>query len=289
MPLRPHPQPLKAPDFPPEKTHSALKKQLTALDGLRGRNHRDAENDETEWKNLTLNILTRGFGEVSNNVSQFHAAKWAGRHHMGGMSEGLIQRNFERRIEAFTAMLKSSLAELEILLPEPETVRAYDRQQKPPPQDVAQVCRNGHLVLGSVNRFPQFRQSFCTDCGAATIEECQTCHWQIAGVSSDGWMGGGSPYVPPKYCGECGRPFPWTERALSAAKEYTDEIDGLRPEEKTELKETFDDLAADTPRTPLAASRFKKFMSKIGPGAATVLQKVIESVATEAAKKMMGL
>jgi hypothetical protein len=57
-------RPPKEPDLPPEKTQAALKKQLSTLDSLRGRNYRDAEHEETEWVNLTLNILTRGFGEA---------------------------------------------------------------------------------------------------------------------------------------------------------------------------------------------------------------------------------
>jgi hypothetical protein len=118
--------PPKSPDFPPEKTHTALRKQLGALDRLRGRNHREAENDEREWKNLTLNILIHGFGEGSENVSQFHSAKWAGQHRIGGMSEGWLQQNFQKRIDAFTALLKSSLAELELMLPESEIAGAYE-------------------------------------------------------------------------------------------------------------------------------------------------------------------
>jgi len=159
---------------------------------------------------------------------------------------------------------------------------------KPHPEHVAQICRNGHLVLGSLKDSPQFRKPFCEDCGAATIEECQTCGWPIAGIGPTAWMGGGGPYRPPRYCGECGKPFPWTETALLAAKEYTDDLDQLSPEEKTVLKGTLDDLTSDTDRTPLAASRFKKFMSKIGPAAGGVLQKIVENVITEAAKKMMG-
>jgi hypothetical protein len=54
-------------------------------------------------------------------------------------------------------------------------------------------------------------------------------------------------------------------------------------------KGTLDDLTSDTPKTPVAASRFKKFMSKVGPGAETAFKKFVETVATEAAKKMMGL
>jgi hypothetical protein len=120
------PQPPKAPDFPPEKTHRALKKQLADLDGLCRRNYRDAENDETEWGNLTLNILTSGFGESSNNVSQYYSARSADEYYMGGMSEGLGQQNFQKRIEAYGGVVKSSLAELELLLPEPEIVGAYE-------------------------------------------------------------------------------------------------------------------------------------------------------------------
>jgi hypothetical protein len=126
MPRRPAPPPPKPPDFPPEKTYAALKKQLAALDGFRGRSHREANSDETEWRNLTLNILIHGFGDDSQNVSQFHSAKWAGEHYMGGMSEGLLQQNFEKRITAFTAMLKSTLAELELMMPAPEIAGAYE-------------------------------------------------------------------------------------------------------------------------------------------------------------------
>jgi hypothetical protein len=161
--------------------------------------------------------------------------------------------------------------------------------KKPLPEHVAQVCRNGHLVLGSLKSFPQFRQSFCEDCGAATIDQCQTCGWPIAGIGPNSWMAGTGPFKPPRYCGECGSPFPWTETALAAAKEYTDDLDQLSAEEKNALKDTFIDLTNDTARTPLAASRFKKLVSKIGPVAGGILQKIIETVATEAAKKSIGL
>ena len=126
MPRRVATPPPKEPDWPPEKTLAALKKQLSALETFRGRRYRELEHEETSWKNLTLNILTHGFGEGSNNVSQFHSAKWAGEHYMGGMSEGLIQHNFEQRIEKFTALLNSSLAELELMLPEAEITGAYE-------------------------------------------------------------------------------------------------------------------------------------------------------------------
>src|ERR1700723_3240956 len=103
-PRRPTPPPPKSPDFPPDKTYRALHKQLTALDKFRGKKYFEVEHEEQEWANLTLNILNHGFGEDSENVSQFHHAKWAGEHYMGGMNPGLIQQNFEKRIAALAAM-----------------------------------------------------------------------------------------------------------------------------------------------------------------------------------------
>ena len=92
----------------------------------------------------------------------------------------------------------------------------------------------------------------------------------------------------PSYCGQCGKPFPWTEAALTAAKEYTDELD-LSQDEKTALKATLRDLTADTPRTELAARKFKGFMKRVGPAAGDILTKIIVNVATEAAKKGIGI
>lgn len=93
----------------------------------------------------------------------------------------------------------------------------------------------------------------------------------------------------PAYCTKCGKPFPWTESAIQAAKEYTDELEKLSAEEKTALKETFADLTVDTPRTVLAAHRFKKLLGKIGPVAGDALTKIVVNVATEAAKKGIGI
>jgi hypothetical protein len=76
--------------------------------------------------------------------------------------------------------------------------------------------------------------------------------------------------------------------ALAAAKDYTDDLD-LSSEEKIALKNTFDDLISDTARTPVAANRFSKLTSKVGPVAGAILQKLVETIATEAAKKAMRI
>ena len=119
--------PPKAADWPPEKTLAALKKQLSALGNLRGRRYDEAENEETAWKNLTLNVLTHGFGEDSNNVYQFKHARNAGQYFMYEMDPSLHQSNFSERINAMKATLDSTTAELEMMLPEAEIAGAYEQ------------------------------------------------------------------------------------------------------------------------------------------------------------------
>jgi hypothetical protein len=157
------------------------------------------------------------------------------------------------------------------------------------PSDVALVCRNGHLVLGSIQQLPQCTQPFCEDCGAPTIDCCQSCQWPIEGFGQYAWMGNAGPYRPPKYCGQCGTAFPWTEAAIAAAKEYTDELAELNTEEKITLKETFPDLTIDSARTPVALSRFRKLLDKVGPAAGKGLVQIIVSVATDEVKRQFGL
>jgi hypothetical protein len=164
----------------------------------------------------------------------------------------------------------------------------------------ATYCLNGHYVGNPSAANPRYRSAvirtrtivdpidvqqpaaFCTQCGQKSISECQnqSCQARIE-VSFGG--------TRPDYCGGCGKPLPWTELALATAKEYADELDELSHEDKAALKGTFDDLTKDTPRTQLAASRFKKYMTKIGPVAADAFKKILFDVLDEGAKKMMGL
>ena len=120
------------------------------------------------------------------------------------------------------------------------------------------------------------RQNFCTRCGEPSIIACPSCETVIL-----------REHRRPAYCGVCGKPFPWTEQSLTAAGEYTDELEALSGDEKAALKATFPDLSQDTPRTELAASRFSKLLSKVGPAAGDALIKMVVTFATEAAKNVI--
>src|ERR1700736_3427313 len=104
-------------------------------------------------------------------------------------------------------------------------------------------CTNGHRVaivdlassvflfnadevtpedVGSAN-------GFCQQCGAEVLRVCGYCSVFIE-VSSD------SHFARPSYCGGCGKPFPWTEAALSSATNLTNEMAELEDNEKYLLK-----------------------------------------------------
>jgi hypothetical protein len=119
--------------------------------------------------------------------------------------------------------------------------------------------------------------SFC-DCGEAIITACQHCQSTIK-----------SGTKRPARCGRCGKPFPWTERALQAAKDYTDQIQGLSPEDKIDLKESFTDLTKDTANTPVAANKFIMYVKKMGPIAGDNLLKIMVNVMTQVAIKRFKL
>ena len=151
--------------------------------------------------------------------------------------------------------------------------------------EVAQVCLSGHTVNENADGNPEFSKDFCTKCGAATITACPGCGSSIPGW----WHLGGYITVDGNYvsafCHRCGKPYPWTEAKLEAAKEFADMMEGLSDEEREKLKQSLPDLIADTPRTALAATRWKTYLAKTAQVVADGFKEVMYSVAVEAAKK----
>jgi hypothetical protein len=158
-------------------------------------------------------------------------------------------------------------------------------------------CRNGHFNGHAPDPNPSYgrdrylhnwqveeveeqlkRLAFCPTCGIDNINGCLRCETTIE--SEPGWDS-----ERPAFCSACGQPFPWTETVLATATEYADELDELSSEDKTTLKGTFTDLTVDSPRTELAATRFKRIVGKVAPKAGEVLIKIIGDVLSSAAVK----
>ena len=89
----------------------------------------------------------------------------------------------------------------------------------------------------------------------------------------------------PWFCHNCGKPYPWTESRIQAAKELIELEDKFSDAEKIALAADLPDLIRDTPRTQVAATRFKKLAAKAAGGVASALRDIIVDVASEAAKK----
>ncbi|MCZ3380399.1 DUF2321 domain-containing protein [Rhizobium sp. AG207R] len=154
---------------------------------------------------------------------------------------------------------------------------------------VGQVCLNGHEITSNFEGQQALRAAFCSECGEATIHKCQHCDANIRGwYHVDGFISM-QEWVPPSYCHACGKPFPWIERAVAAARDLADEIENIEPAELERAKQSFLALTADTPQTAVAAARIKKLLSKAGPVVGKGIRDIVVSIATDAAKKTIGL
>lgn len=154
--------------------------------------------------------------------------------------------------------------------------------------DTAQVCINGHAINDSFKQHPTLNQDFCDKCGAKTITQCESCNPPIKGLYNvPGVAAIGFEYPPPKFCHNCGKPYPWTKSSLKAAKELAGEIENLNDEEKRILKQSLDELVKDSPNTQVAALRFKRLMSKTGKSSADALKDILVNILSESAKKLI--
>jgi hypothetical protein len=114
----------KGPTWTPEQTHRVLKQQLEKLGFFKGKNYLEVSKEEDAWAQLTQAAVINGFGEDSHNVSNFYSARSSGVYYVGGNSP--LQQNYQERIAGYEALLRSSISEIEVMLPESEIRGAYD-------------------------------------------------------------------------------------------------------------------------------------------------------------------
>ena len=92
-------------------------------------------------------------------------------------------------------------------------------------------------------------------------------------------------YKPPAFCRYCGKPFPWTELRLDAARGLALHAEQLNEAEREELVVVVGELVRDVPGTPAAADRFKRLAAKAGLGTANALRDILVNIVSETAKK----
>jgi hypothetical protein len=146
----------------------------------------------------------------------------------------------------------------------------------------AQICLNGHVITGAVGE--GFDSAFCPHCGENTITNCQHCQAPIKGYYLSDYPIIGLPYDKSSFCDSCGKPYPWTERGQQAAYALI-EFSELDEEEKKDFKESISALSIDTPGTPLAIAKFKKYAKKASSEVGSGLKTLMIELVSETVKK----
>ena len=149
--------------------------------------------------------------------------------------------------------------------------------------DVAQVCQNGHVINSWSGSSPERNEKFCNKCGSPTITNCPNCNFAIRGNVLDDY-----PilnFEAPKFCINCGIPYPWTQSRLTAAIELASELENIDESDKAILVTSINDLVKESPAAPVATTKFKKIMTKVGATTASMFRDILVDVLSEAARK----
>ena len=161
----------------------------------------------------------------------------------------------------------------------------------------ALICLSGHIRSHAIEIRPEDLEDYCSICGSKTIDSCLNCNTPIKGgelykissyySSRPSYSVKKSNYILPKYCHNCGKPYPWTEKALNDVKELIKKEKKLSPEDKEILEKSIEELINETPNQNLTILRFKKLVSKAGPEFAEIIKSTLQNILSEVIIKML--
>lgn len=83
--------------------------------------------------------------------------------------------------------------------------------------DQAQICENGHAI--SIGKDNITDDKFCSGCGTKVLSTCPKCNAPIKAMVKSLTPTYFAEIEVPMYCGNCGAPYPWTERSIAADEE----------------------------------------------------------------------
>jgi len=151
--------------------------------------------------------------------------------------------------------------------------------------DIAQICLNGHVIASTAGSSPQFRKKRCDECGEKTIMNCPHCNEPIKGYYHvPGFLDTKMHYDIPRFCENCGKPYPWIKSKIESAFEIIDFIDSLSDAEKIDFKVTIQELIKETPKIAVAKVKFKKYRQKIDSDISDGLNDVLVDTLNEKLK-----
>ncbi|MDW8551090.1 DUF2321 domain-containing protein [Staphylococcus nepalensis] len=147
----------------------------------------------------------------------------------------------------------------------------------------ATICLNGHVSSSSTANY----RKFCKECGQPTISNCLNCSTSIQGYYHVPGFLGAYDYPVPNYCHECGTAYPWTEKVLNKAVELVSLDEQLSEEHRTIIKSAIPDLLIDSPTTPVAQAKYKKYMSYAADYVQEGARNLLIDVVSETVKKSL--
>ncbi len=152
--------------------------------------------------------------------------------------------------------------------------------------DIAQVCKNGHVISSTAGSNPELQKIFCVKCGEATIMNCINCSKPIKGYYHvEGFLYFSMTYHLPKFCDNCGTPYPWTQIKLKAAKDIISLVETLTHEQKHDFVLTLEQLIRETSEAPLSKIKFKRYIKKIENDLAQSIKELLIDIVPDSIKK----
>lgn len=147
----------------------------------------------------------------------------------------------------------------------------------------AQICLNGHTI----SSYSSNESDYCSECGEKTISNCPNCNANIRGKMNIDGIVDFSDYIPPKYCPDCGTPYPWTKSKLEAITELIEFDKNLSADEKSYINNNIQALTVDSPKTTVVATKFSYFLKKASSATISATRDILVEIASEAAKKII--
>ncbi|HEX4096622.1 MAG TPA: DUF2321 domain-containing protein, partial [Caulobacteraceae bacterium] len=119
------------------------------------------------------------------------------------------------------------------------------------------------------------------------IDTCAECNAAIPGYyHSDVIAVANTP--TPSYCIQCGTAYPWRAAAIENLQELLRE-GGLEADDIAAAERAIPDVIQETPKTESATIKLGRVLQKMGKPAYDVAIQVLSDLASETAKKTLGL
>ncbi len=151
--------------------------------------------------------------------------------------------------------------------------------------DTAQICMNGHVISSMASTYTENQKKLCSECGEETIMSCLSCNSFIKGYYEVPGVIGFYDFEKPKFCENCGTPFPWTVKYQNAANELIDLSETLSEQEKEDFKNSVTNLIKSSASSNVAQLKLKKYVSKAGTEIAKGMREILVDVVSETVKK----